>query len=262
VAYLLKFGDYVFPTTLMPSDVGGTQHRAAQMRPRASGAISQIARREESTVMIEGALTAATPDDLAALVAGLRAAVYNGKQQFFFGADDRYFRDAQLQNYHETDMQGRTHGLVYDISMQFVAADYPEQFAVAASTPALAAAGVTNVAVDGDTPSLPLWTITIAGAGTGPLTLTNASTSESSILTPGAGGFAAGDVITLDRDTYQVKLNGVANFGLLNCLIPTLDPTKGTGVVSGRGGTNALSLTAAGTATVASFQVSYQARFR
>ena len=61
-------------------------------------------------------------------------------------------------------------------------------------TTATFAANGGTVAVLSEARVMPLWTITIAGAGTGPLTLTNTTTGEAATLLPpfGAAGFTAG----------------------------------------------------------------------
>lgn len=249
MAYRLRFGSFDFARTLRPADESSSQDTAAQSRPRASGSLTQIGRREPTILPIRGDLTAATPDALETLHEALKAAVYAGKADLWFGRDDLYYKSAQLKSFGTNYRDGLLHGLLASYSLVFEAADYPEPFAVNAIT----TASLLNVAayvVMGDAPAAPTWTITVGAEGTGPITLTNAATGESCRLTKSTN-FAAGAVIVLTRDGYTVTENGVATFGLLQGRIPSLIA-----------GNNTITWTAGGTATIASVGVSYIPRYR
>lgn len=248
MGYLLKLGNYTFPATLLPAEEQGSQDLGVQERPRAEGAISQVARRQATTLLIRGALTAPDADTLFALHQALKAAAYAGKQQLWYGRDDRYYRDVQLSSFGTTYDEGKMYGVWAAYSLTFVASDYPLAFDVAPQTVALAAgASPYTITPIGNASVLPTWTININGGGTWPIGLSNQATGESCSL---IGTFAAGDVIVLTRDGYTVTRNGGAEFGLLSGRIPTLTP-----------GPNVISLTAGGGVTLAAGSVIYTARY-
>ncbi len=128
MAYLLQFGTYVFPNTIRPSDESSGHDTAPQPLPRRSGALTQIGRREPTILQLRGDLTAATPDALDALEMALKAACYNGKQDLYFGRDDRFYKDAQLKSFSTSTMEGLTYGVIGTYAITFEAADYPEAF--------------------------------------------------------------------------------------------------------------------------------------
>lgn len=247
MAYLLRFGSYDFPETLRPADENGGQDQADQPRPRGSGSVTQEGRREKTILQVRGELTADTPDELDALHQALKAACYAGKQDLYLGRDDRYYKDAQLKSFGTTYNEGLTYGVWAAYSLTFEAAAHPEAFdALGSITTTLSATGGT-VTNEGDAPTLPTWTITLGGAGSGPITLTNSTTGETATL---SGALSGGDVIALSRDGYTVTRNNVAEFGLMDGRIPRL-----------AAGNNVVALTASGGVTVAALAVAYTPRF-
>lgn len=245
--YRLSFGTYTFPETLIPSDEGYSYDTAAQARPRAPGAVTQIGRREPTLLTIEGGLTADTFDDLTSMETALKCALGAGKQNLFFGRDDRYYRDAQVKSVSNSDQQGATFGVISFWRITFEAADYPEPFGADTVGQSLSSPDtVTNL---GDADALPTWTIGIGSTGTGPLTLTNAATGESATVGDAGTTLTAGDVIVLNRDGYSVTWNGTPAFDLFDGRIPRLMT-----------GDNTITLTAGGTAT-AGLVVEYAPRY-
>jgi hypothetical protein len=126
--YLLAFGSYQFPSTIRPSEESSGQDIAAQPLPRRSGSLTQVGRREPTTLQLQGELTAATRDDLDALEIALKTACYNGKQDLYFGRDDRFYKDAQLTRFSSSYQEGHTFGVIGFYAITFEAADYPEAF--------------------------------------------------------------------------------------------------------------------------------------
>lgn len=251
--YRLRFGAYDLPTTLLPVDDGGGEDIQATDLPRRSGASTQEGRERSRTLVIRGQLHADTFDAWFTALDTLLASC-SGTADLWYGRDDRYFKDAQLESWGRSDpAEGRLWGIIASVSLQFVAARHVQPFGTATYTPALTAAGgtVTYSAAQGSADTYPLWTITIADAGTGVLTLTNTTTGEvCTVAVPGAN-FAAGDILTLDRLTGQGKRNGALLPGLYDRRIPRLVP-----------GSNTITLASGGTATIASLAVSYPGRFK
>lgn len=246
--YRLRFGAYDFPLTLRPAEEQGSQDLGAQERPRAEGAVSQVARRQSTTLQIRGELTAPDADTLYALHLALKAAVYAGKQSLWFGRDDRYYRDVQLSSFGTTYEDGKMYGLWAAYSLTFVASDYPLAFDVTPQTLALGVgASSYTVTPTGNASVLPTWTINVSAGGTWPIGLSNQTTGESCQL---FGTFATGDVIVLARDGYRVTRNGATEFGLLSGRIPTLMQ-----------GPNVVSLTAGGGVTLGNASVAYTPRY-
>jgi hypothetical protein len=243
--YLLQFGSYVLPTTLRPDDpFAESFDLGEQERPRASGATSQIGRKQSRSLPVRGELSAADPTTLTALIDAIKASLI-GVQNLYYGRDDRY-HVAQLESVTGTCKDGRTWGTFFSVSLNFKASD-PDAYDAAGvntTTLSLPSGTVTNA---GTSQSLPLWTLTIGTAGTGTVTLANATTGETATI---AGTFASGDVIALNRAGYGVTWNGAAAYGLFDGRIPVL-----------AAGANAVSVTAA-TITVASATVAYTNRYQ
>lgn len=249
--YLFRFGTYSFPRTFRPSDDSFQYDTAPQARPRAAGATTQIGRREPTILTLRGELggSGVSFDQLTTLETELKCALGSGKQNLYFGRDDRYYRDAQVKSVSNSSMEGQTFGVISFWSISFEAADFPEPFATDGTETDLFANGgtVTNT---GSADALPAWTITIGSTGTGPLTLTNAATGESATIGDANTTLTSGDVIVLDRDGYAVTNNDAAQFGLFDGRIPRLLT-----------GDNDITLTAGGTATASALSVAYTPRF-
>lgn len=243
MGYLLKFGDYTLPSTLRPESERGGNDTAPVDRPRAPGAATQIGRRTPTLLQVVGEMLGASQALLDAKEAALKAALFRGKQNLYFGRDDFYYRDAQMKSFSCSYQEGKTFGVVGFYSITFEAADYPSPFAATASTVILTG-GEGEVPYAGGIDAFPLWTIEIDDPGTGPITLTNLATAETATLT---GTFGGGDVIALNRDGYQVLLNEEENFALFEGIIPKLIP-----------GVNAIEYAAGGTATVARVSATYK----
>ena len=248
VTGIIRFAGFDLPATIRPSEESLSLDTATQARPRASGSVSQKGRREVTSLTAVGSLTADYPEDLDALVQALKAKVSSGYGDLYFGRDDRYYKLAQCRTFSHSTADGITFGAVADIRLTFEAADFPEAFGVTVKTPALSAGGGT-ITVLGDAAALPTWTITVGTGGTGTIILTNSTTGETAVLER-TGGFLAGDILTLTRDGYLVKRNGVAEFGLLKLRIPTVQP-----------GANVISITHTGAVTAQSAAISYIPRF-
>ncbi|MES2459872.1 MAG: hypothetical protein V4671_04755 [Armatimonadota bacterium] len=244
----ISFAGYDFPSTFRPADVNDSQDTGAQPRPRAAGSVSQRGRREATRLLVFGELVANSPDELRTKIRVVKAAAFSGKGDLYFGRDDEYYRDAQCKSWGESNEQGKLFGVFASLSLEWEAADHPYPYSTNVLSPVLSPGGST-ITGSGEATALPIWTITIGSGGTGPLTLHNAANGQTALLDPGTGGFAGGEVIVLKRDGYTVTRNGVASFGLLKLRIPTIEP-----------GSNAITLTAGGTATVASLTVSYAPR--
>ena len=245
----IRFAGYDFPSTFRPADLSGSLDTAAQARPRGTGSVSQNGRRSPTRLVVYGELMADTPDALNNAIQSVKTKAYSGKGDLYFGRDDRYYRDAQAITWGESNEQGKLYGVWAAITIEFEAADYPEPFSTALLSPVIAVGGAT-ITGSGETTALPVWTITIGSGGSGPLTLHNAANGQTALLDPGTAGFASGEVIVLTRDGYKVIRNGVSSFGLLKLRIPCIEP-----------GSNTITLTAGGTATVASLAVSYVPRY-
>ncbi len=247
--YLLKFGNYVFPATLIPD--GGPQDidLGESELPRQDGSRLQPGRVKSRLLSVKGGVQADTMDALRAALDPLKSACVRGTAApLFYGCDDRYF-NAVVESFSDSYSEGQLWGALATISISFRCGE-PFALGLVADTINFSmgqSSWTLDPSGDGDVRVLPLWTITVGAAGTGPLTLTNQTTQETATLT---GPFAAGDVLTLNRDGYKVAQNGAPNFGLLSGRIPRL--------VSG---VNAVSLTAGGTATVSAFSATYTPRW-
>ena len=256
MAYLLKFGNYTFPLTLLPAGESSAQDLATQQRPRAPGGITQDGRREKTLLSIRGQLKGDTLADLTAKHQALKAAIYAGKQKLYFGLDDRYYKDAQIGPFGTDYSGGHFFGLLANYTMSFEAADYPSSFATALTTQALSTGAGGTVAYSplGDSVALPTWSLTLGSAPSGggaTIALDNLRTGESTRLDVTA--LSSADVITLNRDGYVVAVNGVVRPGILRGRIPTLLPDASV--------VNNLVLTAAGV-TLSAASVSYYARWK
>jgi len=253
--YQLSFGSYTFPATLMPASEASAQDLAAQQRPRASGAITQIGRREKTLLSIRGAIKGDTPTDLASKHQALKAAVYNGKQPLFFGRDDRYFKDAQLASFGSDYGGGPLFGLIANYSLTFEASDYPEAWDTSSTTVALSTGtgGTVAHSPGGDSAALPVWTLTLGSApsSTAVIALTNLRTGEAAQLD--VSGLASGNILTLTRDGYRVAVGGTSTPGILRGRIPTLVPDGS--------GPNNLVLTPVGV-TLSAASVTYYPRWK
>lgn len=250
--YLLKFGSYVFPSTLRPDGGSADVDLGESELPRQDGSVTQVGRMKSRTLKIVGDIEGDTADALWAGLDLLRGCCAKGiAGRLYFGRDDRYYM-AQVESYSESYTEGMLFGVVVSLSIGFKAAS-PFALANAPDTVSFpltgSGAGTWTLDPDGDANVrvLPAWSLTIGTAGTGPLILANAATLETCSL---AGPFNAGDVIILDRGGYTVAQNGLPNFALLSGRIPVIVP-----------GANTLSLTAGGTATVSAFSATYTPRW-
>lgn len=246
MGYLVRFGDYTFPSSIRPESERGGNDTAPVDRPRAPGAATQIGRRTPTLLQLVGELYAPTAAQLDVKEAALKAALFRGKQNLYFGRDDFYYRDAQMKSVSVSYQEGKTFGVVGFYSITFEAADFPSPFAATSST-MIITGGEGEVPYSGVIDAFPLWTIEVDEPGTGPITLTNLATAEVATL---SGSFGGGDVIALARDGYRVLLNDEKNFGIFNGIIPKLIP-----------GVNAIEYTAGGTATVARVSATYHKMF-
>lgn len=251
MAYLVKFKDYVFPAGFVPVSFGGGEDIAEQPLPRRAGSYTQEGRGTSRQLLIQGSFAAET---LAAWEAQKDAimATCSGTGNLHFGRDDRYYKDAQLTNIGYSDpAEGRLYGVFGNLQLTFAAARYPEPFGTSVHSPALPATGGNINYSQGTADTFPLWTITV-GAGTGTLTLNNATTGEVCLITPPAGGvWTAGTIIALNRDGNTCAINGVPTVGRFDRRIPRLAV-----------GNNLVLLSGNGTASPTAFSVSYAPRFR
>ncbi|MEO7718727.1 MAG: hypothetical protein ABIY70_21220 [Capsulimonas sp.] len=216
MAYLLKYGDYEFPTTMRPASGEAPVDIAEQERPRGDGSITQVGRQKSRSLSVKGEIAGDTPDDLQATYAAMRAACAPGRLvRLYHGRDDQYVM-AQAEGWTEDHQDGLLYGTVTSIAITFRAPD-PAWCAAASSSPDLDPAGGT-ISYDG-APCAPTWSITVDTGGAGWIRLANTLTGETATLT---GTFADGDVIDIDRAAYTVAINGVADFGLMGGRIPSL----------------------------------------
>jgi hypothetical protein len=257
--YRLRFGTYDLPRSCRPAeDAPGSIETGRVARLRAPGSVTKEGRPGPRLLTVRGEWVSpevGSLDGFIEVADELIARCGDGKQDLWFGRDDRYYKNAQLLTPGLSyPKDGVTYGVFGVVTLTFEAADYPEAFGTVAHAPALASNGGTFTA-QGDAPALalPTYTITINAGGSGPLTLTSTTTGEfCTVARPGGAAFVGGDVIVLDRDGCTATLNGVAIVGLWDRRIPH--------IACGR--SNTITLASAGTATVASLAVSYPPRYR
>ena len=262
MVYLLRFGTLTMPRTLLPDGEPGTQSLATVARPRADGGRRGAAnpRRDGLTLSVRGELIGSTPDALEATLSAIRGACYGRKADLYFGRDDRYYKDAactQVGVSHPNN--GVLYGLVADVSLSFDCSEFPNAFAATGGvTPALSSAGAI-IAVSGNAPALPIWTLIVGsgGAANAQITVSNAATGETATLMPpvAGSGFASASTIVLNRTNYRVyyPTASAEAFGIFDGIIPTLDPAVGD---------NAITITATGGASVSTAGVYYVPRYR
>lgn len=247
--YRLRFAGYDLPITVRPDGGSADVDLGESELPRQDGSLTQVGRAKSRLLTVRGDVYGDTPDALWAALDSFRAACARGTSgQLFFGRDDRYY-NAQVETFTDSYTEGLLWGSVATVAIGFKASS-PYALATAPDTVVFATGGspwTLDPDGDSDAGALPAWSLTIGAAGTGPITLTNATTGEICTL---LGTFGAGDVIVLNRDGYTVTQNGAANFGLLGGRIPRLTP-----------GVNTISLTLGGTATVSAFSATYTPRW-
>lgn len=247
--YLLRFGDYIFPSTLRPAGGSADVDLSEQELPRQDGSVTQAGRAKSRTLTLRGDITGDTAAELWQGLDAMRGCCAKGTVgKLFYGRDDRYY-NAQVESFAEDYTEGLLWGVVASLSITFKA---PSPFALALAPdsvlfPVSGSPWLLDPDGDANVRVLPAWKLTIGAAGTGPIVLTNAATLETCSL---AGPFAAGDVIVLTRDGYTVTRNGAAQFGLLSGRIPLIVP-----------GSNSISLVTSGTATVSAFSATYMPRW-
>lgn len=227
--YLLQFGSYELPDTLRPDDaLAATFDVAEQERPRAAGSTSQLARAKSRVLPVKGELTLPVATDLHTLIDTLKQNLA-GYGDLYYGRDDRYYRNTQVESLAAQSKDGKTWGKFFAVSLAFRAFD-PFQFDAAGivTSPLASTAGGT-VANAGTVDGHPVWTITIGTGGVGTVTLANTTTGETATINAAAGTtFTTGDVIVLTRYGYTVTYNGTPTFSLLSGAIPRLEPGNNT----------------------------------
>jgi hypothetical protein len=249
MAYRLRFGSYDFPATMRPAGESSDFDTAAQSLPRRAGARTQTPRRTPTSLVVRGELTGATAADLATAHQALKAAVFAGKADLWYGTDAAFFKGASLRSFSTDYKDGITFGVLANYSITFEAADYPEAFDATTTTTAVST-GSSTLTPGGDAETLPIWSFTLSSAGAGEIQLANAATGETlRIIVP--SGATSGQVITVNRDTGVATLAGVSTPSLLRGRIPAL-----------RGGVaNNLTLTLT-TVTISAASVDYQSRWK
>jgi len=251
--YRLRFGSYDLPTTLRPAGQDLPYTDGATARLREPGSVTRTPRLQEITLAVQGEFVGDTLNDF---LAQRDAIIGNcqGKADLWYGRDDRYYKNAQLDRASlGVPDDGVLYGVNATVTFNFVSREYPEAFSVNTASVTLTASGGT-VPGQGDLGSKarPTWTITVGTGGTGSLVLTNTTTGEVCIIAKPTGNFASGDVITLDRDTATAKLNGVIVLGLYDRRIPSI-----------QGGiNNIITLASSGTASPSALSLVYPPRYR
>lgn len=232
--FLLQYNGVTLPAGLKPLSRDMQADIAEQERPRAPGAVSQVARKQPRILQVRGDIGPGlnyNRDTWRAAFDAIKAACYGvGVQQLFFGDSDRYYL-AQCTGFTEDGDQddGVLWGISPKVAITFKADD-PDAYDVAGTQTATLSTTGGTITPGGNTDAWPNWTITIGTGGTGSITLTNTTTGETATLTAPAtynsgNGFANGDVIVLSRPSsgpYNVTLNGTQMFGLLAGIVPYL----------------------------------------
>lgn len=249
MAYRLRFGSYDFPATMRPAGESSDFDTAAQALPRRAGSRTQTPRRTPTSLVVRGELTGATAADLATAHQALKAAVYAGKADLWYGTDATFFKGAALRSFSTDYKDGITFGVLASYSITFEAADYPEAFSATTTTSAVST-GSSTLTPGGDAETLPIWSFTLSSNGAGTIELANSTTGETLRISVPSGA-TSGQVITVNRDTGVATLAGVSTPSMLRGRIPAL---KG-GVV------NNLTLTLT-TVTLSAASVDYQARWK
>lgn len=275
--YLLRFGAYNFPIGFTPLGAGGSLGLSVQARARGAGSVTSEARDEARTLVVRGGFRGETVDAWLAQKDAILTAC-GGAQNLWYGRDDRYYKAAQLESWSFTEPtgEGRLWGVLGFLSLTFLAARYPTEFAAGnpytleslgpAATLFLNVGYGPGGTQKGDSETLPVWTVVIAAAGTGPLQLNDAAGKQICLLYgQGTGGaFAAGDTIVLDADAAND--GGQARYGKLNnARVPGLYDRKIPRIRAPRGsdpGTLGFQVQSLGTATLARFAVAFPGRWR
>lgn len=259
---LYSFDGIPFPSGFVVGDEGSGQDAGETAVPRRPGTVTGDPRKVPVSLSIRGGWGAL--DDLEAWKA-IKTALMNaclGKKAILFAGDEtRYYKDAYLESHSFGDpAEGRLYGILGTAVLNFKASDYPEAFGIDVHAPALATSGgsITYAGDQGDTYTLPIWTITLTLGGLGIITLANTTTGEVCTLShPGTtaepDGFADGAVIVLDRDGYLVTVNGVLSPDVLDLRIPRLKP--GGNLIT-------LAVDGSGSNTIGSLEVEYQGRWK
>jgi hypothetical protein len=218
---------------LRPDGIEMAADLAEQEVPRRQGSVVQAARKKSRVIKIVGQVGGATctRDQIQTVLDAILQATgpESGPQALYAGRDDRFWL-AQREACTIAWSDGLAYGVMADVSLAFRAAD-PDAYASSGlpglgqvtDALALGASGSTNVTPAGDSTAHPVWSLTIATAASGSITLGNALTGETAIV---SGAFHAGDVVTLDsrESTYGASLNGAVDYGIFSGPIPRLWP--------------------------------------
>jgi hypothetical protein len=250
--YKLQFGTYPMPLALLPVEEGLTQDLGEKPVPRRPGASTQEPRETPRVLTIRGQFAADTLADWEAAKSDLLNGVAELTADLYFGRDDRYYKQAQLESISIGDpAEGRLYGVIATIGLTFKAARYPEAFGTTDYTPGLNTSGgtVPYPLSTGTAPTLPVWTITL-GAGGGSVALTNLTTGETCYISRPAG-FSGGDVVVLTRDGCSATRNGTPEAGLVDRQIPRLLP-----------GNNVIQCSVNGAVSVTGLAVTFRGRWK
>jgi len=258
MAYLVQFGSFVFPPGFAPMTQDSPRDIAEQERPRAAGAIVQVARHQSRRLSIEGAAMGFGGGQTAIQAAedAIRGACESSGsvQTLYFGRSDRYI-NAQHVGVSEIYKQGDSsaYGVNHRLMLSFVAGDsYFYDAAGPVNAPGLTSGGGT-VTPGGNASAFAAWTISVTTGAAGPIVLSNTATGEIAALGTALTVWGDGDQIVLTRQTgvYTVAKNGIAAPGLLLGLIPRLAASA-----------NALTLAASGGIVLGPLKCTYTARWQ
>lgn len=253
--YKLQYGSYPLPIAFLPVEEHITQDLGEKPVPRRPGASTQEPRETPRVFSVRGQFH----EDTLAAWEQTKSDLINGLAEmtadFWFGRDDRYYKQAQVESISFSDpAEGRLYGVIATVGLAIKAARYPQAFGLVDYSPGLSPSGgtVPYPLVSGTARTLPVWSLTL-GAGSGTVSLTNVTTGETCLVSR-PGPFGGGDSILLNADGYIATRNGIAEAGLVDRQIPRLLP--------GNPGNNAIVCSVNGSVTVTALAVTFRGRWK
>jgi phage-related protein len=232
--YLHKFGALVLPMGIAPATdslvnvvphakaLRGTGARAITGTPDARSLVSRGAL-IKGPISTPGLVTIQTTLD--SLVSAL---ITNAPANLYFGRDDRYLRNVQVESLPQDT--GVTLGRIRDIEIHWLAPD-PFYYAVASTTDTwtVSASAQTRVlpVSNGTAVVQPTFNITVGGVGAQTIayTITHNTTGQAFTL---AGAVTGGNVIVVNTLAQTVTIGGVDKISLFDGLWMQLQPGANT----------------------------------
>lgn len=205
--YKLQFGSYAFPATFAPVHREQVNVVPSAKNPRRYGATSILGTQDASRLTIRGGFIKGpipTPG-LTTLKTSRDEMLYYlftaGQQNLYFGDDDRYYRNAQVDRVTD-DYEATGWGRVAQYEIAFICPDgRPHSVDLNSVAWFPVVSGEThNFNHSGPAPAEPIISFTVAGAGAKTIaySLTNNNNGQAFTL---AGSVNGGDVIVVD--TYE-----------------------------------------------------------